>query len=71
MRRADFEGVLDAIEEQIRDFGRSLLSGRVAVDPYKAGKATACDWCEHAGICRIDPWQHAYRNLRAREPDDT
>jgi ATP-dependent helicase/DNAse subunit B len=34
------------------------------VDPYRKGAATACDYCDYATICRIDPWTHPYRRLR-------
>ena len=49
--------------------GRAIVSGAARVDPYRKGKTTACDQCDYRAICRIDPWTHRYRVLRAAEEE--
>ncbi|HSY09410.1 MAG TPA: PD-(D/E)XK nuclease family protein, partial [Candidatus Dormibacteraeota bacterium] len=63
--RAEFEKLLDGVEVELRDFGRAIFSGVTKVDPYKKGGQTPCEFCDYAAACRIDPWTHQYRVLRA------
>ena len=63
--RQEFTALLDQVEEQLRTLGRSIFAGRAAVDPYRKGAATACEYCEYGGLCRIDPYTHEFRELRA------
>jgi len=35
------------------------------VDPYRKGSETPCEYCDYRAACRIDPWTHHYRVLRA------
>lgn len=59
-----FVALLDAVEEQLRRLGTAIYAGDARVDPYVKGtNIRACDTCEYQGICRIDPWTHAYRRL--------
>ena len=63
--RADFEKLLDRVETQLRDMGRAIFSGVANVDPYRKGSETPCEYCDYRAACRIDPWTHHYRVLRA------
>jgi ATP-dependent helicase/nuclease subunit B len=65
MPHAEFEKLLDRVEIQLRDMGRAIFSGRARVDPYRKGAGTACEYCDYAAVCRIDPWTHQYRVLKA------
>jgi ATP-dependent helicase/nuclease subunit B len=65
--RADFEKLLDRVENQLRDFGRAIFSGVANVNPYKKGKQVPCEFCDYRAACRIDPWTHSYRVLRAEK----
>ena len=67
----EFTGLLDQIEEQLRSLGGQIFSGATAVDPYRKGGATACDFCDYRAACRIDPWTHVWRNLRSTETNET
>jgi len=58
-----FETLLDSIEAQLRQMGQQIFAGTVDVAPYKRGSMTACNQCDYAGICRIDPWTHHFRVL--------
>jgi ATP-dependent helicase/nuclease subunit B len=59
-----FRQLTRSVEDALRDIGRRVFSGAIRVDPYKKGKALACDQCDFQSICRIDPWAHVYRKLK-------
>jgi ATP-dependent helicase/DNAse subunit B len=69
--RAEFEALLDCIEAQLKGMGRAIFSGAAQVDPYRKGHETPCDFCDYRAVCRIDPWTHRYRVLRATEPSSS
>jgi len=64
---AEFEALLDGIETRLREMGRAIFSGAAKVDPYRKGAETPCEFCDYASACRIDPWTHQWRVLRAKE----
>jgi len=39
---------------KISELGNCIVSGDVSARPYKAGKTTACDWCNYRSICQFD-----------------
>ena len=49
--------------------GRAIFSGAAQVDPYRKGRATPCEFCDYRAACRIDPWTHHYRVLRAAQEE--
>jgi len=61
---AEFETLAEKIEDHLRDYGRRIFGGEVAVTPFRIGTATACDYCDFRPGCRFDPWTQPYRNLR-------
>ena len=63
--RAEFEKLLDRVEAQLQEMGRAIFSGAMPVDPYRKGRETPCEYCDYRAACRIDPWTHQYRVLRA------
>ena len=65
--QAGFTGLIDQVEEQLQSLGEQIFSGAAAVDPYRKGKQTPCEYCDYRAICRIDEWAHEYRSLRAAE----
>jgi ATP-dependent helicase/nuclease subunit B len=65
--RENFEALLDGVEVKLRELGGQIFSGATAVDPYRKGGATACDYCDYRAVCRIDPWTHQWRVLRSAE----
>jgi len=66
--RAEFEALLDRVEARLREMGRTIFSGAMPVAPYRKGNETPCAFCDYRAACRIDPWTHRYRVLRAMEP---
>lgn len=66
MGGAEFEAMLDRVEEQLHEKGNEIFSGVACVDPYRKGRQTPCDYCDYSAICRIDPWTHKYRALSVK-----
>jgi ATP-dependent helicase/nuclease subunit B len=62
--RANFEELLDGVENQLRELGGRIFSGAAAVDPYCQGTQTPCEYCDYRAACRIDEWTHPWRVLR-------
>jgi ATP-dependent helicase/nuclease subunit B len=62
---AAFEKLLDGVESRLREMGRAIYSGEASVDPYRKGAEIPCDFCDYRAACRIDPWTHQWRTLRA------
>ena len=63
--RAEFEALLDRVETQLTEMGRAIFAGEAKVNPYRKGSLTPCEFCDYRAVCRIDPWTHRYRVLRA------
>lgn len=64
MEPAAFAGLLNAVEDHLRNMGQKILAGTAEVAPFRKGALTACKYCQYQGICRIDPWTHPFRVLR-------
>ena len=62
---SDFEALLDSVETNLKRMGEEIFSGSAAVAPYRQGRSTACLQCAYRAICRIDPWTHSFRVLKA------
>ncbi|HEX7619327.1 MAG TPA: PD-(D/E)XK nuclease family protein [Verrucomicrobiae bacterium] len=63
--RPEFEALLDGVETRLREMGRAIYSGETKVNPYRKAAETPCEFCDYRAVCRIDPWTHHYRVLRA------
>jgi ATP-dependent helicase/nuclease subunit B len=63
LSREAFQALLEHTEQQVRELGERIFAGEIRVDPYVKGNQCACEHCDYAGICRIDPWRHTYRRL--------
>jgi ATP-dependent helicase/nuclease subunit B len=62
--REQFLALVELVEEQLRELGRRIFEGVIAVDPYRKSSEKACDRCEYAAVCRFDSWAQNYRVLR-------
>ena len=67
---AEFRQMLDVVETRLREMGEAIFRGEALVNPYRQGSDTPCGYCEYRSICRIDPWTHSYRALRAPSPKE-
>jgi ATP-dependent helicase/nuclease subunit B len=67
----EFTALLDQVEEQLRSLGEQIFSGAAAVDPYRKGTQTPCEYCDYRAACRIDEWTHEWRVLRAAKDESS
>ncbi len=67
----EFTALIDQVEEQLRGLGERIFEGAAAVDPFRKGKQTPCEYCDYRAACRIDEWAHDYRQLRTAETTAT
>lgn len=60
------------VRSAIKRIGTEISGGKVAVEPYRLGKKTACAFCPYRPVCRFDPRTegNAERNLRAYGKDE-
>ena len=65
-----FREMTRQLEETVRNLGRRIFAGDVAVNPYKHKEKTPCAYCPYPAVCRIDFGAHPYRTLHssAEEP---
>lgn len=54
MAQEDFKTVSEYVNQKIRQAGRQILDGRLALDPYAQGNRTACDYCAYKKVCGFD-----------------
>jgi ATP-dependent helicase/DNAse subunit B len=71
MDSAAFGQMLDQVEQNLIRMGRAIFAGEIELNPFQKGTARACDRCVYQGICRIDPWTHAFRRLGKSEGEET
>lgn len=67
MEAGAFRELLLGVEAKLRAMGVEIFEGKAAVDPYRHGTKSACDYCEYRPVCRIDPWTHPFRALEKEE----
>ena len=49
-----FSALKRYVNEKLKTEGREILEGAVAVNPYKQGNKTACDYCPYHAVCGFD-----------------
>jgi ATP-dependent helicase/DNAse subunit B len=62
----EFTALLRDTESRLRELGRRIFNGEITMQPYQFKSERACGNCFYAGICRIDPWTHLFRELEAQ-----
>ena len=68
--KEQFETLCSFVTEKIKDTGRDILDGVVAVNPYQMKKQTACDYCSYRKICGFDGKIPGYQFRRLPIFDD-
>ncbi len=59
----EFNRLLNDCEETLKSIGKTMISGDIAIKPYRHGPKTACDWCPYGAICMFDAKMHSYRYI--------
>ena len=55
IKKEDFEKLQDQVSDIIKEIGKEILSGKIAINPYNYNKKTGCDYCEYRSICNFSP----------------
>ena len=61
-----FARLADFVNGQLKTMGGEILDGNVAVNPYKQGNRTACDYCPYHSVCGFDLKTDGYGFRRFR-----
>ncbi len=59
----EFEKLEHFVKQKCENLGTEIMEGKIPVNPYSAGKKTACDYCAYHGICGFSPKESSYRKL--------
>lgn len=67
-----FEHLSAFVNNSLKTMGEEILDGNTAVNPYKQGQRTACDYCPYHSICGFDLKTSGYgfrrfKNKKAEE----
>lgn len=67
-----FAALSGYVTDKIKEIGREILDGNVAVNPYERKGRTSCDYCPYKGICGFDGRipGYEYRYLDAMKKDE-
>ena len=49
-----FAHLTDFVNESLKTMGEEIMEGKTAVNPYKQGNRTACDYCPYHSVCGFD-----------------
>ena len=66
----EFNRLLNDCENTLKSIGEAMISGDIAIKPYRHGKDTGCDYCPYGGICMFDEKMHNYRDINKLSKDD-
>lgn len=64
LRSQEFRALLDRTAEYLRQHGRNIFAGTIAVAPFRRKQKTACDFCDYRPVCRFDLREQAFRVLK-------
>lgn len=67
----EFHAITEYVKKKMDVLSCEIMKGEVAVNPYKLGEKTACDYCEFSGICGFDTKLPGYRYRRLSLLDKT
>ena len=46
-----------------------FLDGNIAIEPYREGQRSACDYCDYKGVCGFDPTFAGNRYRKVKKAD--
>lgn len=67
-----FEHLSGYVEGRLKSMGEEILNGNTAVNPYKQGSRTACDYCPYHSVCGFDLKTSGYgfRRFKAMKAEE-
>ncbi len=52
--KESFEGLLNFVDNKVKEIGEDILRGKIIIEPYKKNKEIPCNWCSYIDICQFD-----------------
>ena len=67
-----FAALSGYVNRSLKTMGEEILDGRIAVDPYKEGAKTACDYCPYHSVCGFDLKTRGFgfRRFKKMKPEE-
>ena len=65
-----FDRVCELAEDRLILAGREILSGKIAVNPYRGEHKDACKYCDYRDVCGFDEKVEGYFTRRPDRRDD-
>ena len=60
MAKEDYKTVSRFVNHKIREFGREILAGNIAVNPCEQGGRQSCTYCAYKGVCDFEEKSSGY-----------
>lgn len=67
---AEFAGLLAHVQRRLGELGDQILSGSIAIQPYRINRLTPCPRCDFRSVCRFDPAVNGYHHLPGMKRDE-
>lgn len=59
--RESYEIISSFVNHRIRQFGREILDGNIAVNPCQQGGRSSCTYCPYQGVCEFETKMPGYQ----------
>ncbi len=70
--QGDYETISTFVTHKIKQFGRQILDGNIAVNPCKQGGRESCTYCAYKGVCEFEERLPGYDvRMLPSPPEDT
>lgn len=64
IKEEDMRIVSDYVNHKIKELGRGILDGTIAVNPYEQNGSKACTYCSYKSVCGYDERIEGYRTRK-------
>ncbi|MDE6064171.1 MAG: PD-(D/E)XK nuclease family protein, partial [Lachnospiraceae bacterium] len=65
----ELQEISSFVGRKVRQLGREILDGNIALNPYESGAESACTYCSFQGVCGFDGGMPGCRPRRLKEMD--
>ena len=70
LSKEQFDAISSFVEGRMHEEAGRILSGDIAIDPYKQGKQSACGYCPYRSVCAFDPKQGSRYRILGKTDED-
>lgn len=69
MSSEELKVISDYVNYKVRSIGQEILAGKMELNPYEKGAASACTYCAYRKVCGFDPTVPGYEKRILEELD--